>query len=79
MKPEKHIWVDVTERLPEIDEYYLVACNSYCPSGRHVAFLENFGHPNWVSDGGDIITEHVTHWQKLPKAPGKDNPHDLPY
>lgn len=61
-------WKDVKE-LPEIDAYYLVACNSYSPSGMHIAFLEDFGVPNWISESGDTITEYVTHWQQLPEHP----------
>lgn len=68
---KKNRWVSVDEKLPGVDEYYLVACNSYSPSGRQIAFLENFGHPNWISDSGDTITEFVTHWRPLHNPPKK--------
>lgn len=70
-------WIPVEERLPEGNGGYIItACDEGCPAGEGiwydtvVVFAEYYdGCWTW-NDGTEYdLTDIVTHWMPLPKAP----------
>lgn len=61
---EKHRWIPVTERMPEIEETVL----AYSSGGFiTMADIDDFeGRLAWYSDEG-LEYRNVTHWQPLPE------------
>ena len=63
-------WIPVTERLPEIEGYYLCCVRSCLfPEKTYLRILmcNKYG----FSDGG-IYTDNVTHWMPMPEAPKEE-------
>lgn len=62
----KQEWIDVNERLPETDDFYL--CISYC--GCHEIYWFNRKHKLFnASDDSTEWAIDVTHWMPLPTPP----------
>ena len=61
--PSAHLWIPVTERLPE-PGWYLVRCNEVHKHAHRIAYYYNSA---WHESNN--ITEFVTHWISLPEPP----------
>ena len=70
-------WIPVSERLPDIDVYVLVAAPSgYRGTAYRLSEAEyNPDYKGWVDVSNTRITDYgneVTHWKPLPPAPPKE-------
>lgn len=63
-------WVSVKDRLPEVEQRYLVYMTRY----KECILAEYDGNGEWL-DEADLanVTRLVTHWATLPKPPITDD------
>lgn len=72
-KKNMNQWINVNDRLPEEDEYYIVYRQQHVKDvNRNLDFDCDEVSIRWYSDISGFGDENVTHWMALPKPPGKE-------
>lgn len=64
----KHLWIPVTERLPDVFKHVLVNIPGMAP---HPTVQEGFREKNgmWYLNGFRYEADDITHWMLLPQPP----------
>jgi hypothetical protein len=61
-------WISVDERLPEISDQRVIACNARGTAGKPAYALASWWNKKFV-----CMLKEVTHWMPLPDAPHYEN------
>lgn len=72
-KKNMNQWINVNDRLPEEDDYYIVYRQWHVKDvNRNLDFDCDEVSVTWYSDISGFGDDTVTHWMALPKPPGQE-------